>query len=181
MSAFPLTAGSLTIRPLIPEDVAPLRRWLTTPEVLAYYEGRDRPHTEEMVRERYLSKTGEPVQGLLILWWDAPAGYLQVYPLSMADCVAYGYEPGLSVFGMDLFIGEPSLWNQGIGTAVVMEAAHALFTRGGAQRLVVDPRVENDRAVHVYKKCGFAIQKRLVRHEHHEGAWHDCWLMEKRA
>ncbi|WP_376711556.1 GNAT family N-acetyltransferase [Alicyclobacillus acidiphilus] len=47
-----------------------------------------------------------------------------------------------------------------------------------ADRVVMDPRVENTRAIHVYEKCGFRQVKLLPQRELHEGKRHDCWLME---
>ncbi|WP_306307200.1 GNAT family N-acetyltransferase [Alicyclobacillus acidiphilus] len=44
--------------------------------------------------------------------------------------------------------------------------------------MVMDPRVENTRAIHVYEKCGFRQVKLLPQRELHEGKRHDCWLME---
>lgn len=43
--------------------------------------------------------------------------------------------------------------------------------------VVVDPRVNNQRAIRVYQKCGFQILKRLPQWEFHETESHDCYLM----
>lgn len=177
---FSIRQGHLGVRPLIPSDVAWLTRWLNDPKVLAYYEGRDHPQSPELIRQRFLTKSGEPILGCLVTWRQDPAGYAQIYPLD--DQAAYHFqEPQDGAWGMDLFIGETRLWGCGIGTQLVSALSEALFQQMGADRILIDPQVNNPRAVHVYQKCGFRIKRRLVRHELHEGRWEDCWLMEKTA
>ena len=81
-------------------------------------------------------------------------------------------------WAFDMFIGEPDLWSGGLGTAVCIHAASALIADHGAQRVLIDPRVVNERAVRVYEKVGFRRVKVLPGNELHEGVHYDCWLME---
>jgi aminoglycoside 6'-N-acetyltransferase len=174
-----LSRGSLKIRPLNDEDGPILYKWLNDPRVLAFYEGRDRPHDMDMVRNRYLSKTDvNSVLGCLVSWDGVPVGYVQTYPISREELLMYGYPESLRVYGMDQFLGEPDVWNKGIGTLLVDTVAYWLLQKQGAERVVMDPRVDNLRAIHVYKKCGFKRIKLLSHRELHEGKYHDCWLME---
>ncbi|WP_244280672.1 acetyltransferase [Paenibacillus jilunlii] len=41
---------------------------------------------------------------------------------------------------MDQFIGEPGLWNQGIGSQLVKETAVFLLTVKRADKIVMDPQ-----------------------------------------
>ncbi|NMP21027.1 GNAT family N-acetyltransferase [Sulfobacillus harzensis] len=177
---FPIESDGLSFRPMTMADVDDTSAWLTTPEVLAYYEGRDRPQSPDLVRQRYLPKQGEPVQALIVWWKGRRIGYVQVYPLDDKAAAQY-QEPADDTWGMDLFIGEPALWGQGLGTRLVNAITDSLFHHMGARRILIDPRVNNPRALHVYQKCGFRILKRLPSHEFHEGIWQDCVLMEKAA
>ncbi|MNK94424.1 Bifunctional AAC/APH [compost metagenome] len=90
----------------------------------------------------------------------------------------YGYPETLRVYGMDQFLGEAELWNQGIGTLLVGTVANWLLQNQGAERVILDPRVDNLRAINVYEKCGFKRIKLLPHRELHEGKNRDCWLME---
>ncbi len=177
---FSIRKGDLGVRPLIPSDAVYLTRWLNDPTVLEYYEGRDKPQSPELVRQRFLTKSGEPVLACLVSWRHAPVGYAQIYPLDEEAAQAY-QEPSEGAWGMDLFLGETHLWGCGIGTELVSALSEALFHHMGACRILIDPRVNNPRAVHVYQKCGFCVKRRLIRHELHEGHLEDCWLMEKTA
>ena len=68
-------------------------------------------------------------------------------------------------------------WGGGIGTAACVRAIESLLALG-ADRVLIDPRVVNERAVHVYEKVGFRKVKVLPENEFHEGKGWDCWLME---
>ena len=50
-----------------------------------------------------------------------PVGYIQIYQLDAALCreYHYPYREGELAFGIDQFIGEPALWNKGIGRAFI--------------------------------------------------------------
>ncbi len=182
MSNLKLARGDLKIQPLTDEDGPILHKWLNDSRVLAYYEGRDKPHDIDMVRERFLSKTDlSGVLGCLALWKGSPLGYVQVYPVLGDELTLYGYAQDNQVYGMDQFLGEPDLWNQGMGTLLVDTVVDWLFRQCKADRVVMDPRVENTRAIHVYEKCGFQKVKLLAKRELHEGKHHDCWLMEIQA
>lgn len=90
-----------------------------------------------------------------------------------------GYDVGERIYGIDQFIGEPSLWARGIGTLLVSSMADFLFSQCGATRIIMDPKVRNGRALRCYEKCGFRQVRLLPNHELHEGVMQDCWLMEK--
>lgn len=178
LEEFSIQSDHLVIRPLVDSDGPTLYRWLNDPKVLQYYQGRDKPSTWDDIRTHYLLKTGAPILGLMIVQDAQSVGYVQVYPLDPIESGDWELpEEALPVFGMDLFIGECSLWNRGIGSEVVQRVSRRLLCHHGAQSVVVDPRVTNHRAIYVYKKCGFRIIKRLSSHELHEGQLHDCWLM----
>lgn len=94
-----------------------LLKWLNDPEVLRYYEGRDRPHTPAMVRE-YYNPDDEGIFRCILEHNDKPIGYMQYYPLDEEARVRWGLNERAMeeiTFGMDQFIGEPAYWNQGIG------------------------------------------------------------------
>jgi aminoglycoside 6'-N-acetyltransferase len=161
------------------DDYTILAHWLTDPIVLEYYEGRDNPFPLEHVQQKYAPR----VQGLhatipcFMLDTNQPIGYLQYYPLSAADCAAFDLPATASAFGMDLFIGESTRWNRGLGTTYVQLAMRFLTGACAATHITLDPRADNLRAIRCYEKCGFQQRKHLPQHEYHEGAYRDSWLM----
>ena len=174
--------GTLSIRRMRDDllDYAAMARWLTDPRVLAFYEGRDNPYPLERVREEY----GPLVRGeeedaipCLLQHNDTPIGYIQYYPVDEASRRAYEVPVVGAVYGIDLFIGEPDLWDQGLGTQAVSAMLGYLFDELAAAAVVIDPQVSNARAIQCYEKSGFRKMKVLPQHEFHEGRHVDTWLM----
>lgn len=168
----------ITIRELEKQDAKLLLKWLSDPQVLEYYEGRDYSFDAQMVNDKFytlnLSKTR-----CIIEYCDRPIGYLQFYPLDEEDCVEYGYEISSEVFyGTDQFIGETQYWNKGIGTHLMKEIIAYLILEKNAQKIVIDPHCRNVRAIACYEKSGFKKIRMLPQNEMHEGKLEDCWVME---
>lgn len=173
------TADDLVVRRMRddPEDYATLARWLSDPRVLEYYEGRDRAMDVEAVIAKYGPRVlgEEEVEPCFVLRGERPIGYVQLY-LAPAEVLAHLLDPR-DAWAIDLFIGVPELWDQGIGTVLVTAVIVYLFEQRGAATVTIDPRLDNPRAVRVYEKAGFAKLVVLSGHELHEGEWRDCWLM----
>jgi aminoglycoside 6'-N-acetyltransferase len=162
-----------------PADYASMGRWLSDPKVLEFYGGQGHRMDAQAVRQKYRPRvTGkEPIHPCIIVLGDKSIGYLQYY--AVHDC--WDYEiPGAEgdVWAMDLFIGEPVLWGRGIGSTVLEMMLDFLFEACSADRVVIDPQVENPRAIRAYQKVGFQKVKILEEHEEHDGECRDCWLME---
>lgn len=158
------------------EDYALLSRWLSDPRVLEFYEGRDNPFPFERVRDKYAPRvlSDEGVTPCIMVFECRPVGYLQYYA---ADPDEYSFEGSGNIWALDLFIGEPDYWGRGIGTRFVRLLLAYLFEQQGATWVIIDPHVDNERAVRSYEKAGFRKLKLLPRHELHEGRQVDCWLM----
>lgn len=169
--------NKITVRKLEKADERLLVSWLSDPRVLQFYEGRDRPHDLEMVREHFYVDDDEC---RCIVEFDGKAiGYIQFYQLDKDARMEYGYlNPDEKVYGMDQFIGEIEYWDQGIGKKLVKSMVEHLTNHEKVDKVAMDPQTWNERAIACYEKCGFKKIKRLKEHEKHEGRYRDCWLME---
>ncbi|MFS0690693.1 GNAT family N-acetyltransferase [Sporosarcina sp. 179-K 8C2 HS] len=168
----------VAFRELIYEDKFLLAKWLSDPEVLQFYEGRDRPLDLRQVEEDFYGEVDDETR-CLILYDEEPIGYVQFYPVGEEERRVYGYSDSLEIlYGMDQFIGEPKYWNKGIGTQLIEMLVAHLLTEKDADRIVMDPQTWNERAIRCYEKCGFKKVKLLPKHEWHEGEYRDCWLIE---
>lgn len=170
----------VSVRYVVEGDASIISKWLTDPKVLQYYEGRDNPQSVEMVLNHFIHNSNSHEKRCLIEFDDVPIGYIQMYPVDSEWKTLYGYEASQNVWGMDQFIGEPAYWEKGIGTKLVQSAITYIMENTGAEAIAMDPKVNNERAIKCYEKCGFKKVKILKEHELHEGVLEDCWMMEYR-
>ena len=175
-------SGELSVRRLEPGDAPLLVKWLSDPAVLEYYEGRDRPHNMALVLEHFFAEREGEVNRGIVQFKEQDVGYIQFYPAGAEEKEEYGYgDYAGRIYGMDQFIGEPLMWNQGIGSSLVGAMVKHLLEVEQADLIVMDPQCRNLRALRVYEKNGFVREKLLPEHEWHEGEWRDCWLIAYRA
>ena len=175
--------GNVTVRMLTEadDDMQAMVTWLSDPRVLEWFEGRDKPAVLDTVRSHYSSSAlaTDGVCGCIIEVAQQPVGYIQFLDVSRY-AVEYGYsaQDDLSdVWACDMFVGDVDRWGQGIGTASLSVVLDHLFVQRMARRVLIDPRVVNERAVHMYEKVGFRRVRVLPDHEFHEGRAWDNWLM----
>jgi len=176
---------AITIREMTDcaHDYSLLEKWLNNPSVLEYYEGCDRPYTRDMVVAKFrprVLKLSSTVP-CIIQRGDAEIGYIQYTRLAQEDKVGFGFDTVEEIFGMDIFIGETHLWDKGIGSIAVALMLKTLREDQHADRVIIDPHVDNSRAIRCYEKCGFRKLQVLHNYELHEGAYRDCWLMATRT
>lgn len=173
-------SAAVALRPMrdTDEDYRLMSKWLTDERVLEWYEGRSEPYPYERVVQKFAPRilAEEAVIPCFMLHRGTPVGYLQYY--AVADPADYELETAEGAWAFDLFIGEPGLWSQGIGTSALRLILAHVFEKCGATRGIIDPRVVNERAIRAYEKVGFKKVKVLKDHERHEGELCDNWLME---
>ncbi|SDD35084.1 aminoglycoside 6'-N-acetyltransferase [Terribacillus halophilus] len=172
-----MTKQKPMIQPLVSSDVSHLVKWLSDPDVLNFYEGRDNPFDSQKVREVFFDPA-DSAQKCIFFYEDKPIGYVQYYDLDNDEKEEFGYESTQQIYGMDQFIGETAYWNRGIGTLLVQTMTRFLIEEKQADIVVMDPQAWNERALRCYEKCGFRKVKLLPKREWHEGSYRDCWLME---
>ncbi len=169
--------GDLHVRHLLnqPDDLALMLRWLRTPEVLEWFEGRDQDHDLDDVRARYGPGGEHEREGTISTIFEVagrPVGYLQLYELGRwaGD---FGLDDGSGIWSLDLFVGEPELHGGGLGRRVVRAAAEYLLAERAARDVVIMPYPENARAVAAYRAAGFVEDAIVHEHEVHEGRMRD--------
>lgn len=97
----------------------------------------------------------------IILSDHIPIGYIQYCDLYAFRTLAkdlkgvFTNEPPGS-YCMDLFIGEEAYLNRGFGTHIVRQFSDWLLDEKQAHRVLIDPSVENIRAIRCYEKAGFS-------------------------
>ena len=133
------------------EDVAWLVRWDDDPDVTEAIGGRgalwyDWP--AELIRD-------VPWRELLIVEEDGrPIGFLQLTDASEEESHYWGdIEPG--TWALDIWIGSPADRGRGLGAEAMKVALGRVFDQHGAEMVVIDPAVDNRRAISFYERLGF--------------------------
>ena len=99
---------------------------------------------------------------------------MQYYSVEGSLAGKLGIESAKGIYGVDLFIGLPELWDKGISTAAFLGFVEYLFVILQADLIIIDPIATNSRAIRCYEKCGFKMKKLLPGRELHEGEYRYC-------
>lgn len=176
-----ISSAELTIRRMSDTEVdyRVMTKWLTNPQLLEHYEGRDKQYNLEEVKKKYRPRVLgiEPVHSCIILYKEQPIGYIQFYELNQKQREEYKLVKNGRFYGIDMFIGETNYWNQGLGNLILKLLAGYLFEKEKVDLITIDPGLDNQRAIKSYEKAGFQKVRILKNHQLHEGVRHDCWLM----
>ncbi|MBU1492597.1 MAG: GNAT family N-acetyltransferase [Actinomycetota bacterium] len=172
-----MSFGGFTLIPMTEADLPRVVEWRSRPEVHEWYGGR--PVTAEEIRAKHLDNT-DPVTRSIVHLDGEPIGFLQFYEYIDEWKPAIGLRPDEEAWGLDLYLGEPHLHGQGIGTRLVRGVAERLASEHGATRVTIDPHVGNTAAIRCYEKAGFRKVRLMPSYERVRGEWKDAWLMEWR-
>jgi len=182
--AFVCGCNEIVIRKMMDmqEEYMAMTKWLTNPEILIYYDGRDKTYNVNTVKNKYYPRIigKDPVTPCMIEDKGQLIGYVQFYRIESKE---YDKHNQLSLdhykspYGIDLFIGEVNYQNKGIGGKVINVLIQYLFETEGADVIFIDPQTWNSRAIKCYTKSGFSPVKVLTNRELHEGKLRDNLIM----
>jgi aminoglycoside 6'-N-acetyltransferase len=99
---------------------------------------------------------------------------------AVVGCIEYAEEsdPDYRHVGVDLFVST-NAQGRGVGTDALRTLIAYLLDDLGHHRVIIDPAIENKRAIHVYEKLGFRRVGVMRRYERAvDGEWRDGLLME---
>jgi aminoglycoside 6'-N-acetyltransferase len=148
------SASPYHFRPMSAGDLPLLRRWLAEPHVTEWW--GDAGEQFDLVR----GDLDEPAMDqFIVATQQHPFAYLQCYDPAVWPEGGLGAHPK-GTRGIDQFIGQADMVNQGHGSAFIRAFTDGLFG-AGAPRIVTDPGPKNARAIRAYEKAGF-VQDNLV-------------------
>lgn len=164
------------------DDYGIMAKWLSNPNVLQYYEGRDKVFDLDKVMKKFGPRVrGESVVNSCIVEYNKKKiGYIQYYKI---DSNEYDVSDKIHMekysapYGIDLFIGNTDYWNKGIGTQLVKAIIKYLFQNEKADVIFIDPQTWNKRAIKCYEKSGFKPITIIEKREFYEGEYKDNLIM----
>lgn len=159
-------------------DYRLIAKWLTNKNLLQFAYGRTNPQYYSKVKARFQPKIygRQNITPCIFSFQNKEIGYIQYYPVAKAK--DYQLDDHLNVWAIDMWIGEEDYWSKGVGSKVLALLSDQLLNKV-ATKAVIDPHVDNPRAIRAYEKAGFKKVKILKMHEWHEGRKVDSWLLEK--
>lgn len=175
-----ITSGDIKIRPMKDEDVdyQLMAKWLSDPRIYEFIHGK--PKDIEWVKNKYGPRIRKEklVNSCFIELKNQPIGYIQYFNIKPYE-KDYELKNTKDVWAIDLWIGEVDFWEKGIGSKSLNLLVNYIFENLNAKKIIIDPHLDNPRAIHVYEKIGFKKVKILKEHEAYKDKKVDAWLMEK--
>jgi RimJ/RimL family protein N-acetyltransferase len=175
--------GDLVIRRMRDhvEDYERIVAWRNRPHVREWWDPDDPPLTLEAAIEELRAETrpSHPTTGCIIEVSGTPAGYIQFYPWDGEK--AYLGEVGITLpggaWGLDIFIGEVALIDQGIGSRTVRLLSDHLFSDFGATAVALATEAGNTRAQAAYVRAGMRPVERFLDTDLRNGQRVESMLM----
>jgi aminoglycoside 6'-N-acetyltransferase len=168
-----IARNGLILRPLDHKDIPFLYKWINDPNIMPYWYGKDKPRSMGWVKkhcEKIVS--GVELSLCFIIEIDGkPIGFMYNTPEKIDNGKFTGK------IELDILIGDQTDWNKGYGTIALKKMINICFNQQHAERIYLTPRINNNRAIHVYEKVGFKPEGVLRRFEKFEGNWIDCVMM----
>jgi RimJ/RimL family protein N-acetyltransferase len=155
----------VSLRPVEESDIPLIHRWMNHPEVWRYMD-YEQPLSladvaEDVDRSR---KDGFP---FTIVVEGRPIGRIGLNQLRRRDriCSLYTY------------VGEPAFWGRGLARDASMSLLEFAFDRWDLNQVELWALPDNDRALAMYRKCGFVEEGRLRQRSFKEGRFLDHVVM----
>jgi aminoglycoside 6'-N-acetyltransferase len=149
-----MAAEDYQFRPMLEVDLPLVKRWLAAPHVVEWW-GDTYTQFELVSGDLEV----EAMDQFIVAANDRPFGYLQCYDPEVWPDNGLGAHPR-GTRGIDQFIGELDMVDQGHGSAFIRAFIDRLLA-SGAPRVITDPDPANARAIRAYEKAGFQ-RDRLV-------------------
>ncbi len=146
----------VAFRPVAVSDYPTLSAWMARPHWRQWWGD---PETEfGYIRD--MVEGNDTTRPFIFLIDGKAAGYIQYWFIGdhqnetwLKDDPWLAHLPGDAV-GVDISIGDEKNLSKGIGTAVLSQFVEELVGKG-FRTIIIDPDIENRRAVRAYEKAGF--------------------------
>lgn len=175
-----LLRGRISVlRPLVEPDIEPLVRILSHPDVARWWEGYD----HDRVRDELLAEGDGGSFAIVPIPAGSSSAELsadEAAAMPLAGMIQF-YEqddPDYRHAGVDLFV-DPDHSGRGLGRDAIITLARHLVDGRDHHRIIIDPSVDNERAIGVFTAIGFRQVGVMRSYERRaDGTWGDNMLLE---
>ena len=142
---------SVALRPFDDSDLPLLETWLSREHVRPWFSDPESWLREVRGRRGAFSF----IHHFIALCGGAPAGFCQFYLCADADEPEYRPFPRRGTYSIDYLVGEERFLRRGLGRAIVLELARAVFARPDAALVAVLPDPGNAPSRNTLLSAGF--------------------------
>lgn len=162
-----LEGGSVTLRPLRPEDINERYvSWLNDPEVTRYLEVGRFPSTIRDLERFHEACSASRNAVMLAVCLRDGGRHVGNIELGRIDWVHRHADIGI-------LIGEKDQWGQGVGSeALVLMLAYA-FDRLDLKKIIMGAYSSHAAAIRMYERAGFRVEGQLTSMLNDNGIWVD--------
>ncbi len=162
-----LRGKHVILRPIEPADLPNYVRWFADLDVLAYF-GSYRPYNLAQEQAWYQGQNQNPNNINFAMEFEGR---------HVGGCGFANLDGPNQHAEVGLFIGEKTLWDQGLGKDALTTLLNYGFDFLNLHRIYLRVLADNLRAVHAYKQVGFVHEGRFREAEWRHGRWLDVLYM----
>jgi aminoglycoside 6'-N-acetyltransferase len=148
--------------PIEPRHFALLWEWYQRPHVQRWFAPWT-PPSQTAADELWTAmiEGREPNRGYLISLDGAEVGYIESSRISEDPQWAEAIGLGRDAVAADLFLADESLIGRGVGPQIVVRFYLRMMGETGLDVGIIDPEVDNARAIRAYEKAGFRFHRQI--------------------
>ena len=143
-------------------DLHRLHAWLNSDHVLPYWRLDDplpvfRSEMTEKLADDHLTPYVGALDGVPMSYWERY--------WAADDSLADHYDADPADQGVHLLVGPPEYLGCGYAEPLLRAMTAFQFAHPETDRVVTEPDVRNDRAIHVFERCGFEPRREIALEE----------------
>lgn len=162
MNKKPNAISGISFVPLSQGHFSLIHSWFNKPHVQAFYSLRNWTQEEIYKKLEPYVRGKKQISSFIIYLNEHPIGYIQSYPVKDHPWENQNLSEEIiqEAAGFDLFIGEETYLNQGLGKQVI---EHFLEEHiwPNYQYCIVDPDIRNEASMRLFQKSGFIEHKQI--------------------
>lgn len=154
--------GEIKFKPLQETDFDFMLQWFNKPHVQTFYSLRNWTEEEVYKKLEPYVRGEKQISSFIIYLNDHPIGYIQSYPVKEHPWENQDLSEEIikKAAGFDLFIGEESYLNKGLGMQII-ECFLEEHIWPKYQYCFVDPDIRNEASMRLFQMCGFIEHKQI--------------------
>jgi RimJ/RimL family protein N-acetyltransferase len=147
---------ALAFRPLQRDELPLLHEWLARPHVARWWNEGERTLDEVVAHYLPALEGTDPTDHYMVLLDGRPMGFMETYLIADHPEWDAIVNVGPGIAGVDLFIADPELTGQGLGTEMLRRFVDEfVFAPDSTTACVSDVDVDNAASLRAFEKAGF--------------------------